>query len=247
MPESTLILIPAHNEAERVGAVVRGIHDALPTADVVVVDDGSSDQTPLVAREHGAIVLTHPFNLGYGAALQTGYHYAVRHGYERVVQMDADGQHDPRSLPDLLDTLDEGYDLVIGSRYLRDNAPKTSLLRAVATRMFAWIVTKWTGVPITDPTSGYQAMTGRVLAEVVRDNFPEDYPDADVLISLHRAGIRLTETPVDMHPRIGGVSMHRGSRVAYYAYKMALTLPLLPIRRVSPFREGRRQAAAQTS
>ncbi|MCA8942889.1 MAG: glycosyltransferase family 2 protein [Planctomycetes bacterium] len=243
MPESTLILIPACNEAERVGTVIRGILDVLPDADVVVIDDGSVDETANAARRHGASVLRHTFNLGYGAALQTGYHFAVRHRYERVVQMDADGQHDPRSLPDLLAGLDRGFDLVIGSRYLRDNPPPTSFLRRVASRMFAWIVTTWTGVRITDPTSGYQAMTGRVLAEVVRDSFPEDYPDADVLIALHRAGIRITEAPVDMHPRIGGVSMHRGSRVMYYAYKMALTLPLLPIRRSSPFREGRKATA----
>ena len=105
--------------------------------------------------------------------------------------------------------------------------------------MFAWIVTKWTGTRITDPTSGFQALSRRVLDEVVRDSFPEDYPDADVLITLHRAGLRMKEVPVRMHERTGGVSMHRGSRAAYYAYKMILTLALLAIRRVSPFRTHR--------
>ena len=128
---------------------------------------------------------------------------------------------------------------MIGSRYRQSDPPATSFARRVGTRLFAWIVTTWTGIKITDPTSGFQAMSARALREVAQDHFPEDYPDADVLIALHRVGIRLTETPVDMHERVSGVSMHRGGRAAYYAYKMALTLPLLPVRRRSMFRAGR--------
>ncbi len=247
MSQSTLVLIPAHNEAPTIGAVLDGIRTHLPDADILVIDDCSGDGTGAIVRQHGALTVRHTFNLGYGAALQTGYHYAMRHGYERIVQMDGDGQHDPKSLPDLMAPLENGYDVVVGTRYRRGNAPAQSFSRRVGTKLFAWIVTKWTGIEITDPTSGYQAMTRRALREVAHESFPEDYPDADVLIGLHRNGIRLTETPVDMHERIAGVSMHRGSRVAFYAYKMALTLPLLPIRRRALFRDGRRETPVEAT
>lgn len=245
---STLVLIPACNEAARIGSVVEGARTATDHADVLVIDDGSQDGTAEVARRHGADTIEHSFNLGYGAALQTGYRYALARGFDRVVQMDADGQHEPRSIRALLAGLDDGADLVLGSRYREDGtAPKTSLLRRMGSRLFAWIVTKWTGVRVTDPTSGFQAMSRTAIREVARDSFPEDYPDADVLIALHRAGVRLTERPVVMHERSGGVSMHRGSRAAYYGYKMFLSLLLLPIRRASPFREGRRPTTAPTT
>ena len=245
---STLILIPACNEVERIGAVLEGIHREAPAADILVVDDGSTDRTSRIARMHGVGVIRHAVNLGYGAALQTGYHYARRHGYERVVQMDGDGQHDPSSLGVLLAGLDRGADVVVGSRYRGEGPPPpTSLARRAGSRLFAWLVTAWTGVRITDPTSGYQAVSARAIDELVHDSFPEDYPDADVLITLSRAGMTLEEVPVVMHTRAGGDSMHRGGRAAYYLYKMLLTLALLPVRRRSPFRAGRRVDASGSS
>ena len=116
-------------------------------------------------------------------------------------------------------------------------------LRRIGTRIFSWLASRWTGTTITDPTSGFQGLSLRALANVTHDGFPEDYPDADVLIMLAKRGLRLAEVPVRMHPRVGGVSMHRGSRVVFYAYKMFLTLALLPIRRASPYRSGRALAA----
>ena len=219
----------------------------MPEADLLVVDDGSRDDTGTIARRKGAGVVTHAFNLGYGTALQTGYIYARRHRYARLVQMDADGQHDCRSLPHLLQALEDGADLVLGSRYLDVQAPRTSLTRRAGTRLFSWIVTTWTGTEITDATSGFQGMSSRALEQLVLDNFPEDYPDADVLITLSRAGITMVEIPVQMHERPSGASMHRGGRAAYYAYKMLLTLSLLPVRRLSPFRSGRRRLVARSS
>jgi glycosyltransferase involved in cell wall biosynthesis len=242
-----LILVPACNEAGRVGRVLDGVAQTGIAADLLVIDDGSSDGTALEARAHGAAVARHPFNLGYGAALHTGYMYARRHGYKRLVQLDADGQHDPGSIPALLDALRGGYDVVIGSRYLGGEPPPTSWLRRVGSCFFARIVTTWTGVRITDPTSGFQAMTARALDELSHAGFPEDYPDADVLVFLARCGCKLHEIPVKMHPRLGGVSMHRGRRIAYYAYKMLLSLSLLPVRRRSPFRAERSAASAKAS
>lgn len=243
MTASTLVVIPACNEAERIGRVLSALREQLPEATALVVDDGSSDATASVARRLGAVVIQHPFNLGYGAALHTGYRYAHSRGFERLVQLDADGQHDPASVHGLLRALDDGADLVIGSRYLRtDGRPPTGWARRIGSVLFARIVTAWTGVRITDPTSGYQAMNRSALDIQVLDHFPEDYPDADVLITAARAGLKLAEVPVQMFERKGGVSMHRGGRVAYYVYKMFLNLALLPVRRASPFRDGRSAA-----
>jgi glycosyltransferase involved in cell wall biosynthesis len=238
----TLILIPAYNEAQRIGTVIQSVTRAQPEAAILVVDDGSSDDTAARARAAGARVISHAMNLGYGCALQTGYRYAHRTGVARLVQLDADGQHEADSIDVLLAGLDGGLDLCVGSRYLAGDPPKTSFSRRVGSRLFAWITTLWTGVKITDPTSGFQAMNASALQRVVGDSFPEDYPDADVLISLARAGLRIGEAPVRMYPRQGGVSMHSGGRAAFYAYKMMLTLTLLPVRRESPFRSGRSRA-----
>lgn len=235
----TLIVIPACNEEGRIGTVIRGLRDLEggDAFDIVVVDDGSRDSTASQAAELGAIVLRHPFNLGYGAALQTGYIYARRNGYERLVQMDADGQHDPRSVPALLAALDNGADLVVGSRFKNPgDAPPTSLSRRLGSRLFSAIVTVWTGIRITDPTSGFQALSAAAITEVARDGFPDDFPDADVLIHVSRSGLKLVEVPVKMHPRSGGVSMHRGTRAAFYGFKMFLSLVLLRVRRRSPYR-----------
>ena len=234
-----LILIPACNESERIQPVLRGIEGLGLDADVLVIDDGSDDDTIEQARTMGARVVSHPHNLGYGSALLTGYVYAKRHNYERLVQLDADGQHDPRSIPTLLQALDANADVVVGSRYLEGRAPPTSFLRRVGSRMFSWIVTTWTRTKITDPTSGFQAMSRRAIHALAHDGFPDDYPDADVLITVFRTGLTLREVPVQMYPRVGGVSMHRGGRAAYYAYKMMLTLTLLPVRRRSPYRDQR--------
>lgn len=234
--KTTALIIPAYREAERVGAVVRSALAQGLGLDVIVVDDGSPDETAQAARAAGATVISHPYNLGYGCALHTGYCHAWRQGYERLLQMDADGQHDPAMLPRLVDALDRGADVALGSRYLAGDAPPTSFAKRTATKMFASIASRWTGMRITDPTSGFQGLSRRALECVVNDGFPEDYPDTDVLVQHHRAGLKLAEVPVRMHIRQGGLSMHRGARIAYYGYKMLLTLMLLPIRRPTPLR-----------
>ena len=241
MQNNTVLVIPAYSESGRVGDVVREVR-ALGQShgldiDVVVVDDGSPDATAAEARRAGAYVLRHPFNLGYGNALHTGYCYARRRGYARVLQMDADGQHEAGMLPRLIEALDLGADVALGSRYLDGNPPQSSLLRQVGTRLFSWLASRWTRTRITDPTSGFQGLSARALEQVTHDGFPEDYPDTDVLVGHARSGMRIVEVPVTMRARKGGVSMHRGARIAYYGYKMLVTLLLLPVRRLTPLRD----------
>jgi glycosyltransferase involved in cell wall biosynthesis len=231
-----LVVIPAYRECGRVGAVVRDVLRQDVPLDVLVVDDGSPDATGAEAAAAGAMVVRHPYNLGYGSALHTGYHFARRRGYRRVLQMDADGQHEAAMLPRLLAALDAGADLVLGSRYLDGAPPPSSALRRIGTALFRAVATLGTGQRITDPTSGFQGLSTRALAAVTHDGFPEDFPDTDVLIDLARRGLVLREVPVRMHVRRGGVSMHRGARIAYYGYHMTLQLLLLRVRRRTPFR-----------
>lgn len=225
--EKILVVIPALNEAEQIAQVVQQVKKEVPEAQVLVVNDGSSDQTEQKAVVAGAKVLSHPFNMGYGVALQTGYKYALQYGFDYVLQMDGDGQHDPRYLQGLLKEVQEGgVAVAIGSRFLGEGEYQVSLLRRVGMRLFGFIASRLSGQKITDPTSGYQALNQRAIEFCTRDAFPGDYPDADVLIMLHRAGLRFREVPVGMHPNLNGRSMHSGLKPLYYIYKMLLSIML---------------------
>ena len=221
-----LILMPARNEQGRIGVVIGAARRTVPGADLVVVNDDSSDATAAEALAAGAIVLPHPVNLGYGAGLETGYTYAVRNGYDLVLQMDADGQHVADELPFLLAPLLSGRaDLVLGSRFLGPGTcGKIPTVRRMGQRFFAGILHLLTGQRFTDPTSGFQGLNGRTLALFSSGVFPCDYPDADVLLMAHRAGLNITEVPVVMRPRTGGTSMHSGLKPLYYGIKMLLSL-----------------------
>ncbi len=227
-----LIIIPAYNEERKIAAVVQGIRGYLPKAEVLVVDDGSMDQTYAEALKAGAKAVRHPFNLGYGSALQTGYKYALTKGYRAVIQLDGDGQHDPSFISDLVAVIDkEEADIAIGSRFLETRGSRTisqryqaPLVRRLGMRFFATITTWIIRQEITDPTSGYQAMNREALEWVSSDKFPCDYPDADVIIMLHRSGFRIQEVPVQMFPNSDKKSMHSGWKPLYYVFKMFLSI-----------------------
>jgi glycosyltransferase involved in cell wall biosynthesis len=222
-----LVVIPALNEAGPIASVIQQVREEIPDAQVLVVNDGSTDQTEKKAFAAGAKVLSHPFNMGYGVALQTGYKYALQYGYKYVLQIDGDGQHDPRYLPVLLKELQDGnIDVAIGSRFLGEGEYKVPSIRWVGMRFFGFIASRLSGQKITDPTSGYQALSRRAIEFCSRDAFPGDYPDADVLVMLHRAGLRFREVPVGMHPSLNGRSMHSGLKPLYYIYKMLLSIML---------------------
>ena len=228
----TLVIIPAYNEEESIGSVVQRIRECLPEAEVLTVDDGSSDHTRWKAMEAGAKVLSHPFNLGYGSALQTGYRYALRKGYSELVQIDGDGQHDPSFIHQLLAVIrKEEADIAIGSRFLptpvigSENQPyRPPFMRLLGMKFFGAICALFIQQKVTDPTSGYQAMNRRVLEWVSSDQFPCDYPDADVIIMLHRAGFRIREVAVRMFENRNKKSMHSGWKPLYYVFKMFLSI-----------------------
>jgi glycosyltransferase involved in cell wall biosynthesis len=229
MQEPILVLIPARNEAARLPRVLAGVREVLPSAEVVVVDDASTDETAAVVREAGATVLRLPLHLGYGGALQTGYRYAARRGVQTVVQMDGDGQHDASSIPTLLEEMNRSsLDLVIGSRFL-GKGPDYEI--STTRRIGLWFLRKLTAMilhrPMTDPTSGFQALSSRLVRFYAAwDGFPVDFPDADVLVWISRCGFRVGEVPVVMHMRKGGRSMHDGLRPILYALRMGVSLPL---------------------
>lgn len=236
-----LAIVPAMNEAESLPAMLAELATVHPLEHTLVVDDGSIDETAAIARRHGCRVVRHPFNLGYGAALLTGYHYALRNGYPNIVQLDADGQHPASLVPTLLEPVLNGTaDVVVGSRYLVPGNAGSTFIRRLGARPLAFLATLWTGQKITDPTSGFQALSPSAVTTLCSDGFPEDYPDVDVLITLHRAGLRLRELPVRMRDRVVGTSMHGGVRVFYYFYRLLMTLMLLRWRRTSPYRSERR-------
>jgi glycosyltransferase involved in cell wall biosynthesis len=224
---SKLAIVPAYNEEASIEAVVAELRDHAPGFDVLVVSDGSTDATAARARAAGAEVLSLPFNLGIGGAVQAGYIYAVEHDYELAVQVDGDGQHDPRSLPALERYLAEhpAVDMVVGSRFLaeqRDGFASTRS-RRVGIRLFARILSLIVRRPVTDPTSGLR-MTNRRGTELFARDYPHDYPEVEAVLMVHAHRLRSAEMPVVMRERSAGESSISTARSAYYMVKVLLAL-----------------------
>ncbi|HUT51870.1 MAG TPA: glycosyltransferase family 2 protein [bacterium] len=242
MIEDALIVVPAFNEAAVIGDT---LHELLAVARyVLVVDDGSTDGTDRAARAAGAQVLRLGANLNYGGALQAGFRYAARRSsLPYVVTFDADGQHDPAHLDALLGPLREGRgDYVLGSRFQGGRAPSLPRSRDLGIRLFARAASLAVGFRVTDPTTGMAAMTREVSRVFLLDLFPQDYPDADVIIMLSRMGFKIIEVPVKMRPSHSGKSMHSGLiRPLYYIAKMSVSMIHLATR--GDLREKRKEAS----
>jgi hypothetical protein len=227
------IVMPAFNEARTMGAVLRSVVREMPKADIVVIDDASSDKTADVARHAGAKVISLPFNMGYGIALQTGFKYAYKHSYDYVVQMDSDGQHDPASIHALLEGLKNGdADVVIGSRFLGLGNYRAPFMRRLGMKFFGAIASILVRKKISDPTSGFQALNKHAIRFNASDYYPVDFPDADYIIMLHRAGLKVKEVPVEMHQSPAQKkSMHAGWRPIYYVFDMLLSILVVLLRK----------------
>ena len=227
-----LVVVPAYKEEARIGGVIVGIRQHVPQADILVVDDGSPDGTADAARQAGALVASLPFNQGYGVALQTGFKYARRHQYETVVQIDGDGQHEPGCIPDLLAVVQTSQaDVALGSRWLGTGNYKGPLLRKFGKFFFGSLANLLTGLKVTDPTTGFQALSKDVVQFYCTHVYPVDYPDANVIIMLKRAGFRVAEVPVIMYRNGTGQSMHSGIlKPLYYGMKMMMSIAMTILR-----------------
>lgn len=244
MLDDTLLIIPAYNEENNLHNVLSRLKSRFPEMPILIVDDGSKDKTAKIARQHHVAIVSHPINLGYGAALQSGYKYALRRGYHYLVQMDADGQHEIDDIESLVQPVKQGLcDLAIGSRFLHAQSYRVPIPRQMGIWFFRKVIFLLTGQKLTDPTSGFQAMNLRVL-QLLGDNFPVDYPDADVLLMLHYYHIRIRELPVRMYACPGN-SMHQGLwRPIFYMGKLCLSL-LVTFSLKGDFRKTEGQSANQ--
>jgi hypothetical protein len=219
-----LVIIPAYNEADTVGRVIERTQQNLPFADILVVNDGSSDSTSGISKQRGAFVLDLPYNLGIGAAMQTGYKFAYRMGYDIAVQCDADGQHHPAQIKKLVETLtNDGVDMVLGSRYLRKKRFRSDVFRRVGVLIFSRILSLIVGQRLTDTTSGFRAVN-RELIKSFSTFYPGDYPEPEALVLLHREGFTMKEISVNMSSRKGGNSSITWWRSIYYMVKVLLAI-----------------------
>ena len=233
--ERRLAVVPAYNEADTVGDVVRAIHRHAPEWDVLVVDDGSTDKTGVHARSAGAELLRLPFNLGIGGAMQAGFVYALEQGYDLMVQVDADGQHDPGEIPKLIDARDRhpDVDMVCGSRFLsaeRDYPAPIS--RRTGIHLFAFLLSRIVGQRVSDPTSGFRLYNRRAI-ELFSSDYPHDYPEVEAVLMLHTQRLRMAEVPVRMFQRGGGVSSISSGKSVYYMVKVLLAI-FVGLARVRP-------------
>ena len=222
-----LVIIPAYNEDASIRGVVNGIKSCGPW-DILVVNDGSKDDTAGKAREAGAEVLSLPFNCGIGSAISLGLRYALEQDYKAVVRLDADGQHDPFFIDAVLTpVLNNKADIIVGSRFIGDidDSYKSSILRRIGIFFFAKLISLLIGQPVTDPTSGFNAFSLRAM-KLFADYYPSDYPEPEAIVIAKRAGLNFVEVPVRMHNRVDGISSIRYFRTLYYMIKVTLAIGL---------------------
>lgn len=220
----TLVIIPALNEEKSIGKVLGQIREHAPWADVAVINDGSTDHTGEIARSCGAVVLSMPYNVGIGAAVQAGFQYAALHGYAVAVQNDGDGQHSPAEIPELVMALhSSGADVVIGSRYIEDRGYITPKMRRIGIVILSAIISRIVRWHATDPTSGFRASNRRTI-EVCAQDYPHDYPEPEAVVLLHRRGLTVREIPVTMNPRDGGQSSITPFKSGIYMLKVILAI-----------------------
>ena len=220
--DSLLIIVPAYNEEGAVGGVVRSIHAAMPGTPVLVIDDCSIDATQQVARQAGARVLPLPHHLGLGGCVQAGYKLAFELGYQYVIRVDGDGQHDAGDIPRMFEALcTSGCEMVIGSRFVGENGWRAGVIRALGIRFFRMVLRPILGKPVRDPTSGFVGVN-RAALQVFSKSFPLEYPEIEALVVLQRKRFRFQEIPCKMHPRTTGRSSITAYRSIYYIVHVLL-------------------------
>jgi glycosyltransferase involved in cell wall biosynthesis len=231
--ERRLAVVPAYNEAATVGSVVGALHRDAPGWDVLVIDDGSTDDTAAVAAAAGARVVRLPFNLGIGGAVQAGFRYAREEQYDLMVQVDGDGQHVPSEIPRLLEAraAEPRLDMVCGSRFLsEDRRYPAPISRRTGIHLFAFLLSRIVGQRVSDPTSGFRLYNRRAIGLFARD-YPHDYPEVEAVLMLHHHRLTMCEVPVLMYERGGGQSSIRSGKSIYYMIKVLLAIGVGLVRR----------------
>jgi glycosyltransferase involved in cell wall biosynthesis len=221
-PEQLLVLIPAFNEAGAIGGVIEEVRAVVPQAPILVVDDASTDETERVSRAAGAYVLRLPYHLGLGGGVQAGYKLAFELGYEYVIRVDGDGQHDPKYIPALLETLRKtGCHMAIGSRFQNGNGGYTSSVRAIGIWFFRLVLRPILGKPVHDPTSGFVGVNRQAL-RAFAGSFPLEYPEIEALVVLQRKRFQFQEVPCRMRKRKAGRSSITAVKSLYYIFHVLL-------------------------
>lgn len=219
-----IVIIPAYNEISNIRTTVQDILDHAPGFDYVIINDCSQDGTMRFCTEQGMNIINLPVNLGIGGAVQTGYLYAWRSGYDVAVQFDGDGQHDASYLGEMADFLQEQQaDMVIGSRYIKKEGFQSSGIRQFGIRYFSALIKLLTGKRVTDPTSGMR-MVNRDVMKIYSEDYPVDYPEPESVVAILRMGKKVSEIPVIMRERQGGVSSISPRKAVYYMIKVTLAI-----------------------
>ena len=226
-----LVIIPAYNEQESIKKTVEDIVEKAPQFDYIVINDCSTDKTKDICEKENFNVIHLPVNLGIGGAVQTGYLYAARNGYDIAVQVDGDGQHDPQFLSKMADYMEaEHADMVIGSRFIDKEGFQSSGARRVGIKYFTMLIKLLTGTKITDPTSGLR-MVNREIIEFFAEEYPKDYPEPESVVAILRRKKKVLEIPVIMRERSGGVSSISMKKSVYYMIKVSLAILIERIRK----------------
>lgn len=219
-----LIIIPAYNESACIEATVRDIMEKAPDFDYIIINDCSTDNTKEICEKNGFNVVNLPVNLGIGGAVRTGYRYALEHGYDYVLQVDGDGQHNPQFLNEMEAYLNAHHaDMVIGSRFIKNEGFRSSWIRRIGIGYFTWLIKICTGKTITDPTSGFRLL-GKKTIELFAERYPNDYPEPESIIIALNHNCNIEEFPVVMRERQGGVSSITMARSVYYMVKVTVAI-----------------------
>ena len=219
-----LVLVPCYNEEENIVATIERLKATCPGVDFLVINDCSTDSSPALLKNHGYPYLDLPINLGIGGGVQCGYQYARDNGYDVAVQMDGDGQHDPRYLFHVVDPVLQGqYDMCIGSRFIQKEGFQTSFMRRVGIRFLSGLIRLLCGKQVLDVTSGFRAANSRMI-EYFSRHYASDYPEPEAILSASLSGFRVGEVPVVMQERQGGMSSISTFKSAYYMIKVSLAL-----------------------
>ncbi len=225
----TLIIIPAYNEQNSLLETIKELEEVIKNKeknakiDYVIINDCSKDKTLDICKENNLNVIDLPVNLGIGGAVQTGYKYAAENNYDIAIQMDADGQHKPEYIYNLIKTVNDGNDMVIASRFIEKNGFQSTFLRRLGINLYSKLIKLFSGITIKDTTSGYRAVNKRII-RYFAENYPVDYPEPETNAILAKAKCKIKEIPVIMEERTGGKSSITAFKSIYYAGKVALAV-----------------------